>query len=1141
MPADERKVITVLFVDVAESTALADSLDAEDLRDVMSGWFAAVRAEIEACGGTVEKYIGDAVMAVFGVPRAHEDDAARALRAALGIRTRLQSFNAELAATHGISVEIRTGVNTGEAIATPDPAPGEPMVTGAAVNAAARLEQLAGAGQTLVSERTVRASRGFRFDDLGLVDLRGARDRARAFALLGAEDDAPERGLPGARSPLVGRERELELLRALQERVLAERRPHLATLYGDPGVGKSRLVRELLGVLARSSEPPAVHIGRCLSYGEGIAYWPLAEILRDIAGIADDDPAAVALARVGELVDGLLADTAADVRSLTTAALAFTLGLDSGDPAFARLHPSAIRVELQRAWRAALSALSLRRPLVVVVEDIHWADPVLLDLLEEVTERSQGSLLVICSSRPDLLDTRPTWGGGRRSFSSLVLAPLDADAARALVNHLLDVDGLPDGVRDRILERAEGNPFFLEEILRRLIDEGLIVRTGDRFEVVANLTDVELPDTVQGVLAARIDLLEPAQKRALQQASVVGRTFWRGAVSALLDDDRELDADLRRLEARELIAARTASSLLGEEEFAFGHILTRDVAYQTLPRRDRPRAHVRVAGWIERTSGDRRGEFVGLLAHHLLEAYRGTLLDRSADPEELERLRLAAQELLIDAGRSARRGGAHLGARALAQSALDIAVSPAERARALELLGDAYRDAALGDEAYRSYTEAVDTLLEAGSEHAESVARLCGLALEQVCRWAGTMADLRPEAEAARYLDEGLRRLGAGDSESRVRLQTVEAFWWHSYRATDAHGRDPEYARALAAGAAAAAERMQRPDLVLLALDAVQHNLQRQMRFGEAFEVALHRLEIARTAGDLGELGDSFAVAAWAGIYVGDFARAWTIGHEGYELMASNAPLLAAHCLAWTALASYRLGEWDRLLAESELLQARLGERGETPTSGFAASLPAVAYVHEVRGDRPAADRVLEIVDAIERRRGIASYALFAEVVRTLVVRGELAAARRRLEAGRTVDPGLEPLNFLAEAELLIAEGRLDEAPALAARMRRVGAESGARYLHPAALRLDGLATATDGDLDAAVSALDAAAAGFDELGMRIDAATARLDAASSLSAAGRRPDAAARLDAARAPLEAAGHRFELARLAALARTVGGG
>jgi len=1132
--------VTALFCDVAGSTSLAERLDPEELREVMGGWFATARAEIEAQGGTVEKYIGDAVMAVFGVPVAHEDDPARALRAALGLRARLAAFNAELTGTHGLAIEIRTGINTGEAVTTTDPVPGEPMVTGAALNAAARLEQLAEPGQILVAERTVRAAPAFAFDDLGEVELRGKEDGVRAFVLRSEVADAPVRGLPGVRAPLVGRDRELDLLLSLQERTVAEGRPHLATIYGDPGVGKSRLVRELISRLRDAPEPPGIHVGRCLSYGEGIAYWPLAEILHSLAGIADDDPAATALSQITALVDEALPGASPEQRGMTTAALAFTIGLDSGDQEFSRLQPSAIRVELQRAWRTILSALAARRPLVLVVEDIHWADPVLLDLLEEIAERAQGRLLVICPSRPDLTDTRPTWGGGRLSFSAVFLAPLTAESANALVQHLLDVDGLSDDVRERILERAEGNPFFLEEILRQLMDQGRIVQDGERWKAAGELTDVELPDTVQAVLAARIDLLEPSQKNALQQASVVGRIFWRGAVSILVDHAETIDDDLRRLEERELVGLRLTSSMIGEEELAFSHILTRDVAYETLPRRERPRAHARVAAWIEERAGDRHGEYVGLLAHHYGEAYRGARSDRSYDPEQLDALRLHAFDLMLQSARSSLRGSSNRGSRALAQAALDIATTPLEEATALGTLGFAYGSAGLGDEAFASMKRAVDVVAQSG-EGRSWIALLCGVALEQVCRWSGTMRQLPSEAEAARLLDLGLSHLDEGESEARVRLLTAQAFWAHGYpRTTTSPYLDPHLAVETGEAAAAMADRIGRRDLVVVALDSVQHNRMRLLDYPVAYDVAIRRLEIARTAGDIGELGDSYAVACWVGVYLGEFAEAYRIGREGYDLLVQDAPTYAAHSLSWAALASFYLGEWDRVLAELDLVTAGLGERGQTPTSGFASPIPAAALVHEVRGDRAAADALLAQTAAIENRRGVLSPNLSPLIVPILLLRGEVAEARVRV--GRTgvseAEAGVVPRMLVAEGEVLVAEQRWDDLPAFASRLRQSAAATGARSVPPAADRLDGLAAFHRGEIDLAIDHQRAAADGYDALDMPVHAAVIRLDLADALVAAGRLDEARAALAEAEPPLARVGHKPALERLSAtLAQT----
>jgi class 3 adenylate cyclase len=1133
----ERKVVTVLFTDVTESTQLADRLDVEELREVMSEWFAAVREEIEAQGGTVEKYIGDAVMAVFGVPAAHEDDPARALRAALAIRRRLIEVNDRLAATHGVAMEIRTGLNTGEAVAALDPAPGEAIVTGVAVNTAARLEQLAEPGQTVVAERTVRAAPAFRFDELGPTQLRGKQEPVRAFLLLGEIPDAPTRGLPGVHAPLVGREGELDLLLTLYERVVAERRPHLVTIYGEPGVGKSRLTRELLQRLSSLAVAPRIVIGRCLSYGEGIAYWPLAEILKSLAGVSNDDPSGVAVERIGALVDDVLTDTPEQTRELTTAALAFTLGLDAGNEEFARLQPSAVRAELDRAWRVLLSTLATRSPLVVVVDDIHWADPVLLDLLEELADRSLGPILLVCPARPELTDTRPTWGGGRRSVSSVFLSPLPEEAAAELVGHLLAIDGLRDDARAQILARAEGNPFFLEEILRQLIDEGKIVHEDSRWRASEELSQFELPDTVQGVLAARIDLLQPHEKQTLQQASVVGRIFWRGAVAALLEREDDVDPDLRRLEERQLVATRLGSSMIGEEELAFSHILTRDVAYESLPRRERPRAHVLVARWIEQTTGERQREYSALLAHHYAEAYRGASRDRSYPEDELESMRRRAFDLLHDACENATRGAAYQAARSLARSALEIAATPDERATALEDLGHVSRHAALGDDAWPAFSQAVDALREGGSTDHERMARLSGLALETVARWAGTMRTRPPEEIARGYLTLALEEVGELESEGRVRLMTAQAFWGHGYRETDSPDADPMRAEEIGSAAAEMALRIGRPDLAVVALDSVQHNLQRQLRYEAADEASRRRLELARGAGDLGELGDSYAGASWNAIYVGSFEESRAVGREGFELLRADAPLYAVHALCWAALASFYLGDWDACLHDFGLVLAGLGERGDLLTSGFSSPWPAAAFIHEARGERAESQRLLEEVYEVEEKsRRHVSLTLSPLIMRTLLLRGEAQAARSRLDIVLEPDrPENLPLLQLAQAEVLLAEEQWDELEGLAATMRETREASGARYLDAAADRVAGRIATARGEVADGARLLETAAAAYDELAMTVDAAVARLDAADAALAAGRSEDAKRLATSAVEPLRRAGFRREIERAESLA------
>ncbi|MFL5792220.1 MAG: adenylate/guanylate cyclase domain-containing protein, partial [Actinomycetota bacterium] len=686
-PGSERKLVTVLFADVTGSTHLGEQLDPEELRAVMAAYFAAMRTEIEAEGGTVEKFIGDAVMAAFGVPVAHEDDPARALRAGLRMLARLPDVNRELERAHGVRLQIRIGVHSGEVLATVDPAPGEAMVTGDAVNVAARLQTAAQPGELLASERTVTAARGFIVEDRGSFELKGKQERVRAHVVV-EESGAPTRGLPGFHAPMVGRDTELDLLQSVYERAARERRPHLVTIYGEAGVGKSRLTREFLSWSSSREPEPTTLAGRCLPYGDGITYWPLAEILKAHASILDSDPTDLAIEKVRKSVRDLFTLELSADPARATAALAYTIGLQDPDVSFADLDPKDVRAEVHAAWRSFFTALGERGPVIVVVEDIHWADPALLDLLEELTDRVAGPVMFLCPSRPDLAATRPGWGGGRRNTSSVGLDPLTAGESDELIRALLAVDDLPPSVHDRMLERAEGNPFFLEEIVRRLVDGGLIEHAGGRWRASAGIEEVEIPDNVQAVLAARIDLLAATDKRIAQAAAVVGRVFWPGPVANLTGaSPGDLDDALRRLEDRELVLSRAGSSLAGQPEYIFKHVLTRDVAYESLPRKERPPAHATVAAWLERTAGDRAVEFAEVLAYHYGTAAG---LERDTGVPADPALRRSALEWLKHASEDARRRFVVKKAERLAEEALSFATEPLDRVDALTTLAEAF-------------------------------------------------------------------------------------------------------------------------------------------------------------------------------------------------------------------------------------------------------------------------------------------------------------------------------------------------------------------------------------------------------------------------------------------------------------------
>jgi class 3 adenylate cyclase len=1123
-PASERKLVTVLFADVTGSTSLGERLDPERLREVLETFFAAMREEIEAEGGTVEKFIGDAVMAAFGVPTAHEDDPARALRAAARMLSRLETVNDDLDARHDVRLQIRIGVNTGEVLATTNPQPGEPMVTGDVVNAAARLQTAAEPGTVVLGERTARSVPRARLIDLGPLELKGKAEPMRAYRLGGEDVLEAERGVPGLRAPMVGRDAEMDLLRSVYQRTVGERRPSLVTVYGDAGVGKSRLTREFLAWAEAQTPAPLVLRGRCLPYGDGIAYWPLAEILKGHAGILDSDAPDLALEKIRKLGEGLLtAEVTADP-ALATSALAHTIGLPDPDSPLDAMDPDQIRDEVDAAWRSFFTALSTAAPTVTVIEDIHWADPVLLDLLEVLADRVDGAAVFLCPSRPDLTSRRPTWGGGRRSMSAIALDPLTADEAQHLIELLLTVDDLPPSVHTTMVERAEGNPFYLEEIIRRLIDDGSLVREGDNWRAAATIGDVEIPDTVQAVLASRIDLLDAADKQILQAAAVVGRVFWTGPVADLVRVARsEVAEAMRRLEDRELVQSRPGSTVAGEREYLFKHILTRDVAYESLPRRDRVAAHRAVAAWLEATTGDRASEFAELLAYHGATAVQTAREIGDAPDEELRR---NALRWALEASRAARKRVVFGKAERLAQSALDLAVDDQERTDVLEALAKVMLDQTVGDLAWRYFNEAADACGRVEPFDGRRVARLCARACEIAQRWPGSMrGGTPPEDEVRSLLERGFAALPDGDSEERIRLLGLRASWLFAYPREDATMAELEAGEAAGLEAAATAMRLGLPNLASAVLDQANGAFLSRGLYDRAEHSWLLRKEIMPQVTSVLEIGDFYAMGAWMRTVTGRFEEAIALADEGSARVGGRGPNVEIHGRAWKVRALEALGRWDEALAELAIIRDLLGDRRDAPPLFCAATYAKVAAILARRGERVESDGLAGIIVNLRVERGVQ---LYADVIRMQLARGEVDDARARPlpVAWRTMaGDALE-----ARSQAAAAAGAWDEVPALLEQMRACAAESTWPALEAEIQRLEGRAALAAGDVATGLTWLAAASAAWGALGVIWEQAVTDLEIAEAGAA-----DAAERARAAAATFEHLRTPAHLARARALA------
>ena len=611
---EERKVITVLFADLAGFTARAERLDPEDVRALLAPYHDRLRSELERFGGTVEKFIGDAVMALFGAPIAHEDDAERAVRAALAIRA--------WAGDQGERLRVRIGINSGEALVAigARPSEGESMAAGDVVNTAARLQVAAPVNGILVGELTYQATaQAIDYRDAAPVTAKGKREPIRAWEAVDARSrlgvDVSQRAL----APLVGRVRDLELLVSTLARVREERSPQLITIVGVPGIGKSRLVFELLRV--RRGRRRA----RELAAGALVALWRGRDLLgagRDRQGPGGDPRERLPGAGRGEARPGGRAVAAdPDEAHWLERHLRPLAGLTEGDPASPE--------EGFAAWRRFLEALAEQRPLVLVFEDLHWADDALLDFVDQLVERaSDVPLLVVGTARPELLQRRPAWGGGKPNAFTVSLPPLSDEETARLVRALLERPQLEAGTQEALLSRAGGNPLYAEQYARVLLERGDVL---------------DVPATVQGIVAARLDMLSDEEKGLLQDAAVVGNVFWLGAIEAIDGvTRRQAEELLHALDRKEFVQRSRASSIGGESEYVFRHLLIRDIAYGQIPRAARSLKHRRAAAWIE--SLGRPDDQAEMLAHHYLQALE---LARAAGVDAnalIEPTRLALRE-----------------------------------------------------------------------------------------------------------------------------------------------------------------------------------------------------------------------------------------------------------------------------------------------------------------------------------------------------------------------------------------------------------------------------------------------------------------------------------------------------------------
>ena len=1079
---EERKTVTALFCDLVGFTATSEGADPEDVDRMLTAYFDMARRQVEAHGGVVEKFIGDAILGVFGVPAAHEDDPERAVRAAL----RVCEDAADLRTLDGTPLRLRAGINTGEVLVRLGVAPGsgERFLAGDTINTASRIQSVAPEMGVAVGLATYEATKAvFDYEELPPATLKGKAEPVRVFhptasrARLGTDITRTHRG------PFVGREIDLALLRSLFDKSVAADAVGLVTVVGEPGMGKSRIVAELAAYADAKPELVTWRQGRCLPYGEGITFWALGEIVKAHAGILESDPAAVAAAKLeAVLPDG-------DERPWFRQRLLPLLGIEATS--------QAAQEELFTAWRRFIEHLAEQRPTVLVFEDLHWADPGLIAFLEHLADRAQGvPLLVVGTARPELFEHHPLFAGNRVN-----LAPLSTAETSRLVAGLLG-GAVPPELAAPILDRAEGNPLYAEEFVRLLRDRDLLEEAGGAVSLRPGAT-VPLPESIGALLAARLDTLPAERKAMLADAAVVGKVFWAGAVAAMGGRDADTVAEaLRELGRRELVRPARRSSIEGEAEYAFWHVLARDVAYGSIPRAARAARHVAAARWIEARAGGRVEDIAEVLAQHYATAVE--LVQGGGHIEQADGLEASAVRYLTLAGEKAMRLDVANAVALFRRAVLLGRDGVPGRGRLLRFLGEAEFTAGQVSEGVALLESAIEACAAAGDAAGADEATM------RLIPFLNSSGD-RPRSES--LLDALIVRLEASEpSETLARAYIGKQFFDQNDRSwTD---------RALALA--------QQLDLATVHATALaMRGLARSNPASPGDPAGFDDLR-ASLALALQQQTTVLAVSAYANLAfvlaADDLVAAMAIADEGIAFERSRGIAISRTRveLLWVLLP---LGEWDRILGDGAEIIGLAEPLGDRWGVGFAAGPMTVVMVR--RGD-------VEGAMALAAASGgslPAEYLLLAPIVghRT---RGDREEAARLLEATVTARLPI-PLAINYDrcdiAREAVALGRLD----LLERLR--GAPTGA-------MTADGLVRTSWAALAAEagarhMEALDwfrIAAGGWHAFGDPYEEAHSLLGQGRCLVVLGRPGDAAPPLHEARAIFERLGAALALAETNAL-------
>lgn len=1068
------KLATILFADIVGSTQAGESLPPDDARARVAPLLKALAEEIRAEGGTIDRFLGDAIMADFGIPQVREDDSHRAVRAARRLLTRLDQWNDSR--PDELPIRIRIGINSGP-ISVGGSMAGELRVMGDTVNVAARLEQLAEPGTIVIGERTAAAvERFFHLTELSPQRVKGKSRPLRAWRVDDEKQDFRARGLPAVSAPMVGRAQELRALQEMFRQVKDEDRSLLVTVFGDAGIGKSRLLAEFADAVRTEA---TVVKGSCPPHGLGHPFVPFLEILRGEAGFTLDDPVEIITDRVRKLIhqSGERSTPAAESESDPQRIKLFlsSMGLVPPDES---IDPNQTRDVFLDTWLQLLARMAADRRVVVMIEDLHWADDALLDAVEELLAGLRPGILIGCSARADLLEKRPTWGDA--SKARLDLNPLDASESAALLEA---VSELPGDLKDRIQERAEGNPFFLEELIGGLIDEGHLTLSKSRWAAAKAVEGVTLPDTVQGVVLSRLETLNEEELTSVRAAAVVGRRFDKGTIDHLVSV-QDVNAILDRLIQKGLLT----KSSRDVSEFAFRHVLMSDIAYETIPQTDRAQLHLRLGDFMERGSEEFIGRNAAVIAHHFFKAY-----SRLED----EYSRAKARGHLLTASKSFAASFGVAQAKELGRRAVELSASDAEKVGSLAALGDIAMGMSAGDTAWECFLKAIQ-LAERDPQSSHLVAHLCAKAAEIATRFAGALHAPPPAARIREVIDQGLANSALTNRDRAMLLLSGSSLQISGFEEMTPTGRRN------AAEAVAIAEQLNDPELGSAALDVEAALLLPLGLWGEIEVLTERRLELLPRLRDAREIGDAHGMIAWAATYVGNFAVAFRHASAGIESTRGRDMGAYLHGLSWRICSSLALGKWDVALNDlDELTSLQASDDFPAPYTlrGYAAGV----FCLGLRGDHQVAEPHLQLLQrAIDS--GVTRGAFEPILARYYIHRRDFDAAEEALAADKGGHSGhlaeTRGINLEAQCDLVATAELWDKAEQVVSEALSEAERAGLVALPFHAERVRGKLATAAGQYREAIEYFDRSVQGFESLGAIWEQTVSQLGLAEVLSKA---------------------------------------